>query len=698
MSEMANSWSLLASLLKIGVILSLAFNTVLGQAQGDSVRVLPEITIEAFASDRNPKEIPAAIGLVSQPDLKRFGNTSLLPAFNMLPGVRMEERSPGSYRFSIRGSLLRSPFGVRNVKFYWNGLPFTDGGGNTYLNLLDFSALGSAEVIKGPASSLYGAGTGGVVLMRSPPISGNTIGVTGQFGSFGSMRYGGAAQISGQNEAIRVQFTHQQSDGYRTQSGLKRNSLQTDMNYFLDTKNSMKIIFLITDLYYQTPGGLTLSQYQTDPSQARPPGGPVPGAVDQHAAVFNKTYYSGLMFEHQWNEFWTTSIGFVGSNSDFKNPAIRNFESRLERSLGTRFSNEYVLNRAAWHGKLTFGAEYQHFFSPIKVTNNLGGTPGALVLSNDEITSDLVMGFVQFDAELPRQVFITLGASLNYLQLEDKRFSTNPMQVFNRKFNPVLSPRIALLKKFSRAFGLYASASRGFSPPTVAELIPSTGIYNSNLNPETGWSYEVGMSGIIANAIDYHLALYDFRLNNTIVIQRDSTGADYFVNAGNTEQQGIELNASWTHFSASPLLKSYRLYSSVTYNHYRFGQYVTDGNDFSGKQVTGIAPLIIGFGLDLTFQKGLYARLTANFVDRIPLNDANTDYASDYLLLGMRAGYQISTRMPVEFFIGADNLLNQKYSLGNDLNAAGGRYYNAAAPANYYVGITSALPFGKKSK
>ena len=42
----------------------------------------------------------------------------------------MEERSPGSYRLSIRGSLLRSPFGVRNVKLYLDDFIFTDAGGN----------------------------------------------------------------------------------------------------------------------------------------------------------------------------------------------------------------------------------------------------------------------------------------------------------------------------------------------------------------------------------------------------------------------------------------------------------------------------------------------------------------------------------------------------------------------------------------
>ena len=139
-------------------------------AQPDSVRVLNEVEIHAYLHDRPLNDIPAAIARISSADLQRFGNTSLLPALNTQPGVRMEERSPGSYRLSIRGSTLRSPFGVRNVKVYYNGLPFTDFGGNTYLNLLDFSSVDNAEVIKGPGSSLYGAGTGGVLLIakKSP--------------------------------------------------------------------------------------------------------------------------------------------------------------------------------------------------------------------------------------------------------------------------------------------------------------------------------------------------------------------------------------------------------------------------------------------------------------------------------------------------------------------------------------------------
>jgi iron complex outermembrane receptor protein len=130
---------------------------------------LANVTVHAFMLNNKWKESPAAVAIINHSDIEKTAPTSLLPAINSVAGVRMEERSPGSYRLSIRGTTLRSPFGVRNVKVYWNNIPITDGGGNTYLTLIDVSQINSMEIIKGPSSSVYGTGTGGVLLMNSLP-------------------------------------------------------------------------------------------------------------------------------------------------------------------------------------------------------------------------------------------------------------------------------------------------------------------------------------------------------------------------------------------------------------------------------------------------------------------------------------------------------------------------------------------------
>ena len=128
---------------------------------------LPAVIIKAFEQNRKLKDVPAAVNYIGKQNLESFSPSSIVSAINSTPGVRMEERSPGSYRLNIRGSSLRSPFGVRNVKIYYNDIPYTDPGGQSYLNELGYYNFNSIEIIKGPNNSLYGAGTGGVLLIES---------------------------------------------------------------------------------------------------------------------------------------------------------------------------------------------------------------------------------------------------------------------------------------------------------------------------------------------------------------------------------------------------------------------------------------------------------------------------------------------------------------------------------------------------
>ncbi|HEY5916759.1 MAG TPA: TonB-dependent receptor [Chryseolinea sp.] len=674
-----------------GILLALTFSAsicCLAQApQDDTTKILNEVVVRAYLYNRPMNEVPAAVATLDQKDFERFNNTSILPAVNLIPGVRMEERSPGSYRFSIRGSLLRSPFGVRNVKMYWNGLPLTDGGGNTYLNLLDFNSITSSEIIKGPGGSLYGAGTGGVVLFNKDP-SNPGLRLSTVFGSYGLQRYQLSAQVGRDKVKASIQYAHQQADGYRVQTKMDRDALNADVNFSFSSKSSLTATVFYTDLYYETPGGLNKTQFEEDPSQARPAGGPFPSAVDAKAAVRNKTVYGGLMYEYQWSESWVTKAGVYGSHTDFKNPTIRNYEIRDERNLGGRTDTQFSFNQDTWKGKITFGGEYQYFFSPLDVYDNNFGEPGA-AQAKDELKSRQLLLFLQADIDLPKDFYVTIGGSANFLKYDFAQVLFWPESEQHRNFDPEFSPRVALLKKLNNDISIYGSVSKGFSPPSLAEVRPSAGTYNNSLNPERGISYELGLrGGFWKQQLLFDVNAYDFELDETIVIQRTSSGAEYFVNAGNTSQKGVEARVTWAPTITSSFLSAFKLWMSYTYNHYRFEEYVQDGNDYSGNRLTGIAPTIALLGVDVTLQR-LYVNITMNYTDAIPLNDANTEYADDYILLGARLGYRttLSKVLPFEIFAGVDNALDEKYSLGNDLNAIGGRYYNAAAPINYYFGL-----------
>ncbi|HKZ37954.1 MAG TPA: TonB-dependent receptor plug domain-containing protein [Chryseolinea sp.] len=661
----------------------------------DTAKVLNEIVIQAYAYKRPANEVPAAVAIVSPKDFERFNNTSLLPAVNTIPGVRMEERSPGSYRFSIRGSLLRSPFGVRNVKAYWNGLPFTDGGGNTYLNLLDFNSIGSMEIIKGPGGSLYGAGTGGVILLQSPNNKKDQLQFSTVFGSYGLQRYHLAGETHSDKLDLRFQYARQQADGYREQTGMHRDAIHGDLTFRLSSNHTFSTTLFYTDLFYETPGGLTKAQYDVNPKQARPSSPFGRGAVEQKAAVTNKTGYIGFIDEYQWNEAWSTQTGIYGSLTTFENPAIRNYEVRDERNAGARTQTQYAFEKLL-KGKITLGGEYQYFNSPITV---YGNTLGAIdtVQTDDKLSSSLLLFFAQAELDLTHNFYLTLGASTNFLKYKFTTLQPSPSIQQARKFDPVVSPRIALLKKFN-VYSVYASVSQGFSPPSLAEVRPSAGTYNNNLNSERGLNFEIGLRGsLVKRQLTYDLSIYDFRLDETIVIQRTSDGAEFFVNAGKTSQRGIEATLSWKPVINSGLITSLSLWTSYTYNHYRFRNYEQDGNNFSGNQLTGIAPTIALWGVDMALKK-IYLNLTANYTDALPLNDANTEYASEYFLLGGRIGFRssVKTNLAYEIFGGVDNALDKRYSLGNDLNAIGGRYYNTAAPRNFYFGVKFNPSFEKK--
>jgi iron complex outermembrane receptor protein len=350
----------------------------------------------------------------------------------------------------------------------------------------------------------------------------------------------------------------------------------------------------------------------------------------------------------------------------------------------------------ALKGKISLGGEYQYFNSPITVYGNSYGVIDT-VQTDDKLKSSLLLFFAQAEFDLAHDFFVTLGASATFLNYRFHTLYPVPDIQQKRNFDPEFSPRLAILKKIN-SISLYASVSKGFSPPSLAEVRPSAGTYNNDLNPERGLSYEFGFRGhLVKRQLQYDVSAYDFSLDETIVIQRTADGAEYFVNAGETSQRGIEAKLSWTPNLTSRIIRAFTLWSSYTYNHYRFENYENDGNNFSGNRLTGVAPTIALFGLDVTIKK-FYANVTANYTDAIPLNDANTAYASEYFLLGARVGYQsaVSDSFSFEVFTGIDNALDKRYSLGNDLNAIGGRYYNAAAPRNFYAGVKLTPSFKSK--
>src|SRR5262249_52878770 len=134
----------------------------------------------------------------------------------------------------------------------------------------------------------------------------------------------------------------------------------------------------------------------------------------------------------------------------------------------------------------------------------------------------------------------------------------------------------------------------------------------------------------------------------------------------------------------------FRIVAAYTYNHFRYGSFIKGSDDFSGKTVPSVPASTISLLGDLYLNSGIYSNITYYATSKIFLNDANNAIANAYHLLGWRTGWNKTFRKKykLNFYAGADNLLNEHYSLGNDINAAANRFYNAAPERNYYMGIS----------
>ncbi|HEY0297764.1 MAG TPA: TonB-dependent receptor, partial [Arachidicoccus sp.] len=162
----------------------------------------------------------------------------------------------------------------------------------------------------------------------------------------------------------------------------------------------------------------------------------------------------------------------------------------------------------------------------------------------------------------------------------------------------------------------------------------------------------------------------------------------YYVNAGSTRQRGVEL---WLNGiilqSEKHFLSQLSLSNSFSYQPYKFTSYVEGTDDYSGNHLTGVPKYINATTLVAQTGIGAYLNIIFNNVSSLPLDDANDAFAKPYHLLQSKIGYGHSLKnFKYNIFLMVDNLLNETYSLGNDINAYGGRFYNPAPKRNFCVG------------
>lgn len=673
----------------------LSLSEVLAQTERDSSHIdLQPVDVKIYFAKQSLLGVTSATQTLSTEVLTKQSTTSLLSAMNTVPGIRMEERSPGSYRLAMRGSLIRSPFGIRNAKIYIDEFPLTDAGGNTYLNLLTPIGIDAIQVIKGPDGSLFGANSGGVVQIRPKGFESaqNKREVEITTGSYGLFQQAFSFQQKvNKNYQFSLDQSFLRSDGYRDHSGLNKKTVQTAHQWRYHKNAQLRIFVLYSDIGYQTPGGLNAIQYTTDPSASRPAAGSNPGAKEQKAAIYNKTGFGGVSHRLQLTEYLSHHIALFGSYTDFENPFITNYEKRQEKNWGARsyLSLEKTGTPLPWQMQLGFEG--------IKGSSDIDNYDNNKGIAENMLAAD-AMTNTQWNVFYRAQIEIfnnwnlegslgLNGNNIGYYQI----FPVTTPKKGNISFDTEWMPRIATSYILHDRMSWRMSVAKGYSTPTLAEVRSSDNKINTDLQAESGTNYEIGYKlKSNNNALIFDLAAYTYQMKNGIIRSLNDANVEYYQNAGEMRQKGIELSFWGTlpPISTSSVLRGLNWHSAISYNDYHFGNYTIADKDYSGNRITAVPQWVWTNSVQLQFPYRFDLNLYHNYTSSIPLDDANTVFAEKYNLVQGKIShaFSLSSKLSLVLFLGVDNLLNQKYSLGNDINALGGRYFNAAASRNYYGG------------
>ena len=126
---------------------------------------LNEVLIKTDNFQTELRRIASSISLLSPIEIQSNDQINIAPVLNMTPGVYMHNATLTTNRITIRGIGSRNLFGTSKIRAYYQDIPLTNGSGETTIEDIELKGVGRMEILKGPSSSLYGAGLGGTIQM-----------------------------------------------------------------------------------------------------------------------------------------------------------------------------------------------------------------------------------------------------------------------------------------------------------------------------------------------------------------------------------------------------------------------------------------------------------------------------------------------------------------------------------------------------
>ena len=675
---------------------------VFSQVKKDTI-VLPEIILDASPIKNSLQNVASAVSVISSAAINKIDGIILTPVLNTIPGIFMQQGSLNTNRITIRGIGARSQFGTNRVKAYLDGIPLSSGEGETVIEDIDVASIEKIEIIKGPNSTSFGSGLGGVIHLfsRETPVLESFGKSTTTFGSYGLLQQRLLGGYSDANSNVYSSYSDLQSDGYRANSSFKREAFNLNGKQKITENGNLSFIGIFTRLKAYIPSSLNEKDFVNNPEKAAPT-----WAAAQGYESYNK-FLIGLGHDHQFSDKWSLKSSlFYNFKEGYETRPFDILADKIN-SVGVRLSINYKDYFFSLPVELSIGTEMAAEQYKYSLYRNLYlSQPGQGSIKGEEFSAieqnqNYGNYFLQMEFWLLKNLHLETGIAFNTTTYSlDEIFKPNSITQNNTyTFGGIWSPRIGLSYKVGKGKNIYTSVSKGFSVPSVAETLTAEGQINTDLKPETGWNYELGFKGNwFVNQLYTALTLFSTQIENVLVAQRTADDQYVGVNAGSSSHPGIELLVNYTLFESSKFQVT--PYFSAALNNFKFKDFVDRGIDYSGNQLTGVPDKQLNFGLDVNTKKGFNINMSYRIIGEIPMNDSNTKYCESYSLLDVKANYifTISKFLRTELNAGVNNALDEKYAASILPNAVGfgvaqPRYFYPGNPINYYGGFSISYIF-----
>lgn len=667
----------------------------MGQSAVSDTAAIAPVVVRGVLLRDTLRNIPASVAVLDRARLSQNDGTILTSLLNEVPGVQMQQGALNTNRIAIRGIGARSQYSTNRVKAYLDGIPISSAAGTTVIEDIDMDVLESVEIIKGPASSIYGTGLGGVINLYTRDRPSSTAAYGSTVGSFGLQKHMLRAGLDGKKASAEITYNHLQRDGFRDNSAYDRKSLSLTGKYRFSDATTLSVLAILTRMKGHIPSSINRTMFENEPHRAD---------ANWEAAQGFESYdrlVAGISLKHHFSDAFSNTTSLFTHIRDAYEPRPFDILAETRKGAGarTQFNLEHTL--FGLPARLAFGAEVLvEDYEGGTIENRFrqfpgqGSVEGAQLSANTQLRTNS-NAFVQQHLRLSAKWAIEAGLNVNSTRytLTDLFASDSLDQSGDYRFGTIASPRLGVTYRVAPDKVIYATASHGFSAPGVEETLTPSGVVNTELLPETGINYELGLKADwLGGKLYSEVAVYTMEIQNLLVARRIAEDQFIGINAGRTSHTGAEATLSYRQMLGEKwLLKPY---INASLHHFRFSEFIDNDADYSGNALTGVPTHTANLGFEAESVGGLHFRANLLHTGDIPLNDGNTAYADSYALLNVQVAYErrVYNAFHVRIEAGINNVLDAQYAASVLPNAIGfggndPRYFYPGDPRNWYVGV-----------